>query len=194
MRVENAQKEQLKAISHNMSSKLLTHPLFMYYCPEKAVRREFINCYFNYYMNIWQKNDIVLCNDENTAIVSIVNPREYSFKFSGKGAGRLKEFKLSPNIFQHQSEIQQIFDVVVPETREGRVMLVYASINTEFNDVQKLVKEAMEIAKKENFILLYDTFSLRLQPLMRTFGFKLVYNKNFLDTNFLHSVMVHNFN
>lgn len=196
MKIENIDKQNkqiIKDICRNLSSKLLTHPLFMYYCPEKAVRRDFINAYFNYFLHDWVKNEIVLTNEENTVLVSLVNPKNYKYTFSGKGAGAMKQYKLVSNVFELQSEISEIYDVVVPQSREGRVMTVFANVGTEFNEIQELVKEAMDIAKEQNIVLLYDTFSMRLQPFMKKNGFKLVYNKNFLSTNFLHSAMVYNF-
>ncbi len=192
MKIENADKQKVKDICRNLSSRLLTHPLFMYYCPEKAVRRDYINAYLNYFINSWSKNDIILTNETNTVLVSLVNPQNYKYKFSGKGACAMKQYKLASNVFEHQNEVAEIFDVVVPESREGRVMTIYANVGTEFNEIQELVKEAMQIAKEQGFVLVYDTFSLRMQPFMRKMGFKLVYNKNFLSTKFIHCAMVCN--
>lgn len=192
MIIQNAEKQVIKDICEILGAKLITDPLFMYLCPEKAVRRDYINAYFNYYVYEWSRCDTLLCNDEKTAMLSLVDPKTFDYKFKGKGAFKMKQFKLASNVFIHRENIESISEIIVPESRESRVMTVYGNVGTDLDAINQIVDEAIALANKENFVLVYDTFSNRLLPLMEQKGFCTVYQKNYLSTQFIQTVMVYN--
>ncbi len=192
MIIKNADKQTIKNICDGLGGKLLIDPLFMYLCPEKAVRREYINAYFNYYVYEWSRCDTLLGNDTNTALISLVDPETFEYRFKGKGAFKMKQFKLASNVFTHRENIEEIANIIVPESREKRVMTVYGNVGTDIEAINELIDETVALAKQENFVVIYDTFSNRLLPLMEQKGFRAVYQKNFLSSQFIQTVMVFN--
>ena len=192
MIIKNANNQTIKDICDNLGSKLLTDPLFMYLCPEKAVRHEYIDAYFNYYIYEWSRCDTLLCADANNALISLVDPDTFDYRFKGKGAFRMKRFKLASNVFLHRENIDSISEIIVPESREKRVMTVFGNVSTDIEAINQLIDEAIDLAQQENFVIIYDTFSSRLLPLMEQKGFRAVYQKNFLSTRFVQTVMVYN--
>ena len=192
MIIKNADKQQIKNICDTLGGKLLTDPLFMYLCPEKAVRLEYINAYFNYYIYEWSRCDTLIGNEQNSALISLVDPNTFEYRFKGKGAFKMKQFKLASNVFIHRENIENIAEIIVPENKEKRVMTIFGNVGADLDAINQRIYEAIALAEEENAVLLYDTFSSRLLPLMEQKGFRAVYQKSFLSTQFIQTVMVYN--
>lgn len=192
MIIEKIDKHTVNLISEQMSRDLIKHPLFMYFCSDISKRADFIGDYFKYYIPRWVKNDVLFVNDKNTAAIVLTDPKSFEYKYKGINAYRMKKYSFSSTVFVHRENLETICDILLPESRESRIMTVYAGIHTETLDVLKLADEAMAYARDNNLILAYDTFSRVFQPSFERKGFVSAYSKQFMNTRFSETVMIYN--
>jgi hypothetical protein len=164
----------------------------MYFSPDKTQRQNFIKSYLNHYIYKWSRTETLLADKQAPALVSIVDPANFNYKFRGKGARELKKFNSSENIFIHRNHIDNIVSTIIPQGRQAKVMTLYCSLEDDVSATEDLINEAMELAKSEDYALVYDTFSKRLVPLMRSLGFTVAYQKQYLATQFFETVMIFN--
>ena len=54
------------------------------------------------------------------------------------------------------------------------------------------MSEAQDLADEKQFVLVYDTFSRRLVDALKNQGFSTGYQRNFLDTHFIQTLMTYN--
>lgn len=192
MQLEKASTGLIKEINSTLAPKLNKDPLFMFFCPILSKRQDFINAYFNYYIYEWSRYDELLYDEKSKSLISLVDPATFEYKFKGKGAHSMKKFKTSSNVFAHRENLEEIFEILVSPTRECRVMTLYANCDTDFDSIVMLVDEAMEIAQKNNYILMFETFSRKLISFFEAKGFSVASQKQFLNTQFIETVMTYN--
>lgn len=192
MILEKANNQAIKEINSTLAPKLIKDPLFMFFCQDINKRNDFINAYLNYYIYEWSRFDTLLYNEESKALVSLVDPKTFEYKFKGKGAHGIRKFKTSSTIFAHRENLSEIVDILVPPSRKSLTMTLYANTELDFPQINELVDEAMEYARNEGAILIYETFSRKLINLMLSKGFSVASQKQFLNTQFVETVMVYN--
>lgn len=192
MLLEKASSQDIKAINSVLAKKLIKKPLFMFFCPDINKREEFIDAYLTYYIYEWSRYDQLLYAKESKSLISLVDPDTFAYKFKGKGAHGIRKYKSSVNIFMHRENIASIIDIVVPPFKESRVMTIYANPETDLVDINKLIDEAMEMARRDDFVLIYDTFSRKMLGLLERKGFSIASQKQFMNTQFVETVMMYN--
>lgn len=192
MIINNVDKHDVSDIKAELAPKLTKDPLFMFFCQNVGKRADFIDAYLTYYIYEWSKYDLLLCDETTKSLASLVDPYTFEYKFKGKGAHAMKKYKDASAIFAHRENLAEIVDILVPPTRESRVLSIYANPECDFSAINALVDEAMEIAVKNNYILIYETFSRKLIGLMEQKGFSVASQKQFLNTRFIETVMLFN--
>ncbi|MFR5875582.1 MAG: hypothetical protein ACLUFN_03745 [Eubacterium sp.] len=191
MILNNAEKKDVTEIIDAVSGKLIKDPLFMYFCSDVNEREKFIEDYLKYYIYEWSKYDNLLCSENKQVLISLVNPRTFEYRFKGKGAHSLKKNKSAAKaIFRHRKIVRGAVHIITPGSMNPRVMNIYGNADTNIDEIDFLVNEAIETAKAEQTTLVYETFSQKLIPLMESKGFSIAYQKNFYDTRFLQTIMV----
>lgn len=191
MILKNAKKNDVTEISAAISNRIFKEPLFMYFCPNVDERKKFIGNYLNYYIYEWSKYDTLLCSENKQALITLINPRTFEYRFKGKGAHAMKKNRNSAEaIFKHRKIVRGIVHIIAPGSMNPRVMNIYGSAETNMEDIEALVDEAAAMAQKNNYTLVYETFSQKLIPLMTDKGFSIAYQKSFYDTRFLQTIMV----
>lgn len=191
MIINKIEKQEVTELAAKLSTKLCKDPMFMYLCPVISDRQQFINVFFNYYLYEWADCDTLLCNDDKTALVTLINPRTFEYRFKGKGAHALKKQKTSHFIFDHRETVRGIVHIVAPGTMNPRVLTVYANTDTDLAAVSALVDEAVQIANENNLTLVYESFSQRLIELMERKGFSIAYQRRYGDTQFIQTLMTY---
>lgn len=184
-------KSVAEEISSSLGNKLSKDPLFMYLCPLVSDRPQFIDAFFKYYLYEWAEYDTLLCDDGKNALVTLINPRTFEYKFKGKGAHRLKKQKTSDLIFEHRKNVRGIVHIIAPGSMNPRVLTVYGNIETDFNAISSLVDQAVEIANEKGLTLVYESFSQRLIDLMEQKGFSVAYQRKYSDTRFIQTLMTY---
>lgn len=184
--------KEVKSIAQAMSKKLIKQPLFMFFCQDINKRSSFIYDYFGYYLPEWAKYDTLVMNEDKSVVISLVDPKTFAYKFKGKGAHSLKRHKTSSSVFMHRENLEDIYDILVPQTKDTRILTVYANPETDIDEVAKLVAEIIKMADEQDLTILYDTFSRKYIPLMSHFGMPVAYQKQFLNTQFVETIMTYN--
>lgn len=192
MKVTKMTKNKAQDIKTALSPQLIAHPLFMFYCPEKSKREKYINKFLDYYLFSWAKYGECYVSLDRKAVVSLVSVAAFEYKFSGKNSFGLKLDKNAYRIKMHRESVEAITDVVVPQRNDTRVMTIYASPAQSMNEIKELVEEIQAHAKEKGFALVYETFSRKLVDFMTQQGFETSYQKQFLNTQFVQTVMVYN--
>jgi hypothetical protein len=191
MVLQKVKKDDVKQIEQNLHNRIVNEALFRYYCPDDSKRKGFIDNYFNYYLYEWSEYDTLLCSDNKQALLTLVNPRTFEYTFKGKGAWKLKRDKdASKAIFRHRKIVRSNVHIIAPGSMNPRVMNIYANPQTNLEDINALVDEAIELAKQNEITLVYETLSRKLISLMTDKGFSIAYQKHYYDTHFVQTIMV----
>ena len=191
MLLENPSKKQIKEISAQIAPKLITHPVFMFYCKNSGNRQKFIEDYFNYYLQKWSKTELIFTNDSRDVIVTLVDINNYHTKDKGIAASKLKKYK-NPyaNVSYHQGNVAYLSEIVAPANINTKIMTVYATLKYSA-EIKKIVDEAIKIAQEQNFMIVYETFSKKSIDLMTEKGFSVAYEKQFSTTQYFETVMTY---
>lgn len=192
MIINKIDKKTVNLIAEQMSKDLVKHPLFMFFCSDIKKRSGFISDYFKYYLPEWSKNEVLFANENATAVAVLSDPNNFEYRFKGINAIKMMKHSYSSTVFVHRENMETICDILLPDSRRSLVMNVYFGSLATVNDAVELVKQAMEYAKENDVILAYDTFSRRLLAPLEELGFTTAYNKQFLNTRFIETVMLYN--
>ncbi len=167
-------------------------PLFMFLCPVKEKRADFIVKYFNYYIEKWNREGALMDTGSKSLVAALTDPNKFSYKFHGKNGFSLKASRFSYNILTHMEIVQNIADIVVPEQMNKRLLTIYAAPEVDEQIIDKLIEQCKQRAEKENFVLVYETFTKRFIKKFEENGFETGYSRQFLNTQFLQTVMTYN--
>ncbi len=191
MLLKNLSKKEIKEISAQVAPKLVTHPAFMFYCKNGKNRQKFIEDYFCYFLGKWNKNELILTNENRDIIVTLVDINEFHTKDKGMGAKKIKKYK-NPyaNIQYHQGNIFYLAEIVAPAYINTKIMTVYATLKNA-DIVEELAKEAIKLSKEQNFMIVYETFSKKSNAIMGELGFETAYEKQFQGTQYFETIMTY---
>lgn len=167
-------------------------PLFMFLCPAKANRADFITKYFNYYLAKWDSAGELIKTNSKSITATLTDPDAFLYKFPGKHGFSLKMNKYSYNILNHMEVVQNIINIVVPEQLNKRLITIYSAPEVPEEEVENIIEFAKQKAKNENFVLVYETFSKRFIEKFENAGFETGYSRQFLNTQFFQTVMTYN--
>lgn len=194
MIVENVNKETNLAICDKLSKKLIKYPLFMNFCPAIDEREDFIKAFFYYYIYEWSEFDTLISDKDMTVLATLIDPHTFEYKFKGKGARGLKRYKNSKSIFTHREIVKGIVHIIAPGFMNPMVFSLYAAPEVDLEAIDEVVDEAIEIANKNGYTLCYETFSQKLIPFMLSKGFEVSYQKQYVDTRFVETLMTYRTN
>jgi len=191
MLLENLSNKQIKEISKTIAPKLVKHPVFMFYCKKAENRQGFIEDFFYYFLNRWNKKEIILADEEYNAIISILDIENYHGKDKGRGAATLKRYK-NPyaNIQYHQGNVAYLTNIVAPANINAKIMTVYSTLKNK-EITEKLIDEAIKLAEENDFMLVYETFSKKSIAIMEEKGFLTAYEKLFQGTQYHETMMTY---
>ena len=191
MLINELSKKEIKEISKELAPKLTSHPAFMFYCKNGKNRQKFIEDYFCYFLNKWNKKQLIFTNESHDAIIALVDINEFHTKDKGISASKLKKYK-NPyaNVLYHQGNIAYLAEIVAPANIDTKIMTVYATLKNA-DIIESLVDEVVEISKKNNFMVVYETFSKKANEIMGKKGFETAYEKQFQGTQYFETVMTY---
>lgn len=189
---ENQSKSIVKNTAEKLSNKLIKQPLFMYFCQDLNKRQKFIRDYFLYHIPIWQKNDTILTNDKTDLLITLVDPANFEFKYKGLNQFKMTKYAFSSYVFMHRENLENICDIILPYRKPARVMTIYNNPELDFEEAQKLIDEAIKMADEKDVTLVYETFSRKYIGYMEHCGFVVAYQKQYLSTQFVETVMTYN--
>lgn len=167
-------------------------PLFMFMCPIKSKRAEFIEKYFKYYLEKWSVTGELINTGSKNVVAVLRNPDNFVYKFPGMHGLSLRMNKYSYNILNHMEVVQNIINIVVPEQFGKRLLTIYSTPNVSEKEIEDIIKICKGRAEKENFVLVYETFSKRFINTFESEGFETGYSRQFLNTQFFETVMTYN--
>ena len=189
MLLNNLSKKEIKALSEEVSPKLVSHPAFMFYCKNGKARQKFIEEFFCYFLQKWNKKELIFTNETHDIIVTLVDINEFHTKDKGVGAAKLKRYKNQyANVLYHQGNISYLAEIVAPAHISTKIMTVYATLK--YSDaIEEIVDEAITLAKEQDFMIVYETFSKKSNEIMSKIGFETAYEKQFQGTQYYETVM-----
>lgn len=192
MKLTSLKKSEAQIIKKNLTPQLLTHPLFMYYCPNKSERTKFIGNFLDYYLFSWTKYGEAYVSDTKNTVASLVSTGAFEYKFKGKNALKMKLNNNSANIFIHRHIVADISDIIVPGMLETRILTIYGQPDYDDAAKKKLILEITQHAKEKGFAIVFETFSKKMVNYMEQFGFEIAYQKQFVNTRFFQTMMTYN--
>lgn len=191
MILKDVKKDANLALCEKLSKKLLKYPAFMHFCPSIEERENFIKAFLYYYIFEWSEYDILLADKNSEVLASLIDPHSFEYRFKGKGAHSLKKKKNSKAIFTHREIVKGIVHIVAPGTVNPMVLNIYATQESDMDAVGEIVDEAIQLANENGYTLVYETFSQKLIPSMMSKGFDVQYQKQYLDTRFVETLMTY---
>lgn len=192
MLVTELKRSEVSRIANDMSENLIKFPLFMFFCMDMTKRQSFIKDYFSYHLPKWVKNSKVFATDNFDAIVVLSDPLSFEYKYKGVNAPLMKKYKFSSTVFIHRENTEQICDILLPYTKPSRVITIYSGAQVGFERIESVIDEVIEYSNAENVTLVFETFSRRYLPGMEYKGFVTAYRKQFMNTQFVETVMTYN--
>ena len=159
MLINSIDKKTLDAVSARFGKQFIKEPLLMYFCSDINKRSQFIEDYMKYYIPRLADDEIVFVDKLATAMVTLVDPQDYEYKFKGLSGQRMKKYSFSSKIFVHRENLENICEILLSYVKPARVMTFYNDPNGDFDNLKELIDEAIAYAEKEDVTLVYDTFS-----------------------------------
>ena len=192
MYINSIDKKTLREISERFGERFIKDPLFMFFCSDRNKRKSFIYDYMMYYLPRFVDEETVFIDKHATAVVTLVDPNDFEYKFKGLSGQKLKKYSFSSKVFLHKENLEEICETVLPGNKQAMVLTVYSDPNGKFDSLRELIAEAVDFADRENITLIYDTFSRKYIEYMQSKDFVVAYSKPFMDTQFIETVMTYN--
>lgn len=192
MYINGIDKKTLREISERFGERFIKDPLFMFFCSDINKRKAFIYDYMMYYLPRFVDEETVFIDKHATAVVTLVDPNDFEYKFKGLSGQKLKKYSFSSKVFLHKENLEEICETVLPGNKQAMVLTVYSDPNGKFDSLRELIVEAVDFADRENITLIYDTFSRIYIDYMQSKDFVVAYSKPFMDTQFIETVMTYN--
>ncbi len=192
MYINGIDKKTLREISERFGERFIKDPLFMFFCSDINKRKAFIYDYMMYYLPRFVDEETVFIDKHATAVVTLVDPNDFEYKFKGLSGQKLKKYSFSSKVFLHKENLEEICETVLPGNKQAMVLTVYSDPNGKFDSLRELIAEAVDFADREDITLIYDTFSRKYIDYMQSKDFVVAYSKPFMDTQFIETVMTYN--
>ena len=145
-----------------LGASLLSHPLMMYYCPDRDKREKFITRYMEHNLPRWIQTGTVLVSDPAHAVGVLLPKNAPEYRSPSMGTLSMLSGDRFRRIQSHRNVTRNIVGVMIPREKPVQVLT------------------------------LYDTFSRRLVDALENQGFSTGYQRNFLDTHFIQTLMTYN--
>ena len=184
-------KEQAPLITF-LGASLLSHPLMMYYCPDRERREKFITHYMERYLPRWTEMGTVLVSDPAHAVGVLLPKDAPEYRSPAKTALSMLPGGKIQRIQAHRNVTRNIVGVMIPREKPVQVLTLFGNATAQKQELLQLVSEAQDLADEKQFVLVYDTFSRRLVEALEGQGFSTGYQRNFLDTHFIQTLMTYN--
>ena len=182
MELSHWDKKEQAPLVEFLGASLLSHPLMMYYCPDRDKREKFITRYMEHNLPRWIQTGTVLVSDPAHAVGVPKNAPEY--RSPSNGALSMLSGDRFRRIQSHRNVTRNIVGVMIPREKPVQVLTLFGNAAAQKQELLQLVSEAQ--------VLVYDTFSRRLIDALENQGFSTGYQRNFLDTHFIQTLMAYN--
>lgn len=187
MELSHWNKKEQAPLVEFLSASLLSHPLMMYYCPDRSKREKFITRYMEHNLPHWIEEGTVLVSDSAHAVGVLLPKNAPEYRPMPIWAG-----ERARRILSHRNVTHNIVGVMIPREKPVQVLTLFGNATAQKQELLQLVSEAQDLADEKQFVLVYDTFSRRLVGELETRGFSTGYQRNFLDTHFIQTLMTYN--
>ena len=181
MELSHWNKKEQAPLVEFLGASLLSHPLMMYYCPDRDKREKFITRYMEHNLPRWIQTGTVLVSDPAHAVGVLLPKNAPEYRSPSMGTLSMLSGDRSRRIQSHRNVTRNIVGVMIPREKPVQVLTLL-----------QLVSEAQDLADEKQFVLVYDTFSRRLVDALENQGFSTGYQRNFLDTHFIQTLMTYN--
>lgn len=182
--------QNIKAFSRDYSRIFVKDPLFMFFCPQKSNRSQFIEKYFLYNLPKWEQNGELININSKNVVGTLIDADNFENKISGITS--LRYGRYSSNIEAHRGVVENIVNIVVPMQMKKRLLNIFAGPEVTADEINKIIEICKKKADEENFVLIYETFSRRFIPLFEENGFETGYGRQYLNTQFFQTIMTYN--
>ena len=78
----------------------------MFFCSDINKRKSFIYDYMMYYLPRFVDEEAVFIDKHATAVVTLVDPNDFEYKFKGLSGQKLKKYSFSSKVFLHKENRQ----------------------------------------------------------------------------------------
>lgn len=75
-----------------------------------------------YYIPRLADDEIVFVDKLATAMVTLVDPQDFEYKFKGLSGQRMKKYSFSSKIFVHRENLENICEILLSYVKPARVM------------------------------------------------------------------------
>ncbi|MCC8016885.1 MAG: hypothetical protein LIO43_05980 [Clostridiales bacterium] len=185
MKDNNNKQSENEILANKISKTFIKDPIFMYFCPEKAKRSDFIKKFFIYnFDKLEAENDFYVSENQN-AVAALASPDKLDFRFSGKHSLSLKLNRYSKNILIHREIVKNIIDVVVPPQLKKYILTVYAAPDVSVKEINSIIDICTAKAKKRDLCLCMKLSQSGLLKFLRKKALKQLMSANFFQLSFI---------
>lgn len=170
----------------------MSNPHMMFYCPDKLKRERFIDKFLSYYIYNWSKKGEAFLSPSRMALASLADRDSLEYGLSGKNAVKLRMDACSRRILIHRGTVEEITNILIPRSMQTKIMMLHCSPVNNADEIAALTDEIKELARGQGFAVAFETFSKTVASFMEAMGFEIGYQRQFLDTQFLQTVMTYN--
>ena len=134
----------------------------------------------------------MLVSDPAHAVVVLLPTNAPEYRSPANGALSMLSGDRFRRIQSHRNVTRNIVGVMIPREKPVQVLTLFGNAAAQKQELLQLVSEAQDLADEKQFVLVYDTFSRRLVDALENQGFSTGYQRNFLDTHFIQTLMTYN--
>ena len=162
MELSHWNKKEQAPLVEFLGASLLSHPLMMYYCPDRDKREKFITRYMEHNLPRWIQTGTVLVSDPAHAVGVLLSKDAPEYRSPSKGALSMLSGDRFRRIQSHRNVTRNIVGVMIPREKPVQVLTLFGNAAAQKQELLQLVSEAQDLADEKQFVLVYDTFSRRL--------------------------------
>lgn len=140
----------------------------------------------------WIQTGTVLVSDPAHAVGVLLPKNAPEYRSPSMGTLSMLSGDRFRRIQSHRNVTRNIVGVMIPREKPVQVLTLFGNAAAQKQELLQLASEAQDLADEKQFVLVYDTFSRRLVDALENQGFSTGYQRNFLDTHFIQTLMTYN--
>ena len=127
MELSHWDKKEQAPLVEFLGASLLSHPLMMYYCPDRDKREKFITRYMEHNLPRWIQTGTVLVSDPAHAVGVLLPKNAPEYRSPSKGALSMLSVDHSRRIQSHRNVTRNIVGVMIPREKPVQVLTLFGT-------------------------------------------------------------------
>ena len=142
MELSHWDKKEQAPLVEFLGASLLSHPLMMYYCPDRDKREKFITRYMEHNLPRWIQTGTVLVSDPAHAVGVLLPKNAPEYRSPSNGALSMLSGDRFRRIQSHRNVTRNIVGVMIPREKPVQVLTLFGNAAAQKQELLQLVSEA----------------------------------------------------